>query len=110
MLCSTHKNGGFGACHVFFDSKDTTPTPHTVLVTYPFDFVGEAGIIRATAQTGVRERGSGHALVFNVAIAGFVLQGETEVTAERWLSSSPTLSTTVIWPAKLFVYSKKHSL
>ena len=45
MLCSTHKNGGFGACHVFFDSKDTTPTPHTVLVTYPFDFVGEAGII-----------------------------------------------------------------
>ena len=80
MLCSTHKNGGFGACHVFFDSKDTTPTPHTVLVTYPFDFVGEVGIIRATAQTGVRERGSGHALVFNVPIAGFGIMREIAVT------------------------------
>ena len=86
------------------------PTLHTVLVTYPFDFVGEAGIIRATAQIGVRERGSGHALVLNVAIAGFVLQGVPEVTGERWPSSSPASSTTVFWPAKLFVYSKKHSL
>ena len=82
MLCSTHKNGRFGACHVFFDSKGTTPTPHTVLVTCPFDCVGEAGIIRATARIGASGRDSGHALVFNVAIAGFVLQGETEVTVK----------------------------